>query len=188
MKKLSELRKKHTFIVSILLALAIAGVAATVALAVASTDPVVNTFKAADLDTEIEEPTPSPSPVPAEDKKVAIKNNGDSPAFIRVRVMISPEGAANPSYVQSSDWQDGKDGFYYYLKAVDGKEETTALFEGVVPSKNFLNSQESFEVTVYQESCVATSNLSECPTSEEKLNAMKTAFQQASGTTTEVIQ
>ena len=74
MKKFNELRKKHTFIVSVLLVIAIVGVAATVALAVASTDPVVNTFKAADLDTEIEEPTPSPDPVPADNKKVTIKN------------------------------------------------------------------------------------------------------------------
>lgn len=185
MKKFNELRKKHTFIVSVLLVIAIVGVAATVALAVASTDPVVNTFKAADLDTEIEEPTPSPDPVPADKKKVTIKNNGESAAFIRVRVTVSPEGAAEPSYVQKTNWYYGGDGFYYYLEAVQGNGETTPLFDGVVPSEEFAASQESFDVTVYQESCVATTDLSEYPEVEDKLEAIKAAFVSASGTTTE---
>lgn len=185
MKKFSELRKKHTFIVSILLALAIAGVAATVALAVASTDPVVNTFKAADLDTEIEEPTPTPSPVPADNKRVTIENHGDSPAFIRVRVNVSPENAAEPSFVQKTSWYNGGDGFYYYLESVPGKGETAPLFDRVVPSEEFQQSHESFDVTVYQESCVATGELDELDSNEKKLEVIKKAFQDASGTVTE---
>lgn len=186
MKKFNELRKKHTFIVSVLLVIAIVGVAATVALAVATTDPVTNTFKAADLDTEIEEPTPtpdpSPSPIPADEKTVTIKNNGESPAFIRVRVTVSPEDAAEPIYkTEETEWYYGRDGFYYYLKAVQGEEETAPLFDGVTPKIK----EEPFEVTVYQESCVATVDLSGYQTNDEKLTAIKGAFQSASGTTTE---
>src|SRR5699024_9792243 len=117
--------------------------------------------------------------------KVTIKNNGESAAFIRVRVTVSPEGAAEPSYVQKTNWYYGGDGFYYYLEAVQGNGETTPLFDGVVPSEEFAASQESFDVTVYQESCVATTDLSEYPEVEDKLEAIKAAFVSASGTTTE---
>lgn len=183
MKKFNEFRKKHTFIVSILLVLVIAGVATTVALATAKTAPVVNTFKAADMDTEIIEPTPDPTPQPADEKCVTVKNNGGSSAFVRVRVTVSPENAV------SSEWKIGgkdnwseeqEDGFYYYLAPLTGGGETAPLFNGVTVSDEFKHSHEDFDVTVYQESCVAV-ELDDALPPEEKLEKIKEAFAAASG-------
>lgn len=181
MKKFNEFRKKHTFIVSILLVLMIAGVATTVALVTAKTAPVINTFKAADMDTEIVEPTPDPTPQPAEEKRVTVQNNGGSSAFIRVRVTVSPENAAEPRWETKTDWYyDSDDGFYYYLAPLAGGGKTAPLFDGVNVSDEFKNSHEDFDVTVYQESCVAV-ELDDTLTPQQKLEKIKEIFEAASG-------
>lgn len=181
MKKIKNIFKRHALIASFLLVFAIAGVAGTVALVVATSDPVTNTFKAASLDTDIEEPeggTP-------DNKNVSIENKKDSPAYIRVRITVSPEDAATPKYVNTTTDSSGEvkeawyynqeDGFYYYLAAVPGNHgQTKNIIEGVTVKEGYTA---DFDVTVYQESCVATT----APDETVSLQKIKGAFDAASG-------
>lgn len=71
-------------------------------------------------------------------KIVTIRNDGKSPAWIRVKVgteiKLAGGGKANTSFVMlnfdNTNWTV-KDGYYYYNKPVDPNESTTALFDTV---------------------------------------------------------
>ena len=176
MKKIKNIFKRHTLIASFLLVFAIAGVAGTVALVVATSGPVTNTFKAASLDTDITEEGGSP------DKKVVtVTNQKDSPAYIRVRITVSPENAANPQYINPNKWVNGNDGFYYYYQAVAGNGgKTVPIIDRVEVNEDYAKTEEPFDVTVYQESCVATT----APGETVSLQEIKDAFDAASGSET----
>lgn len=176
MKKIKNIFKRHTLIASFLLVFAIAGVAGTVALAVATSDPVTNTFKAASLDTDITEEGSSP-----DEKIVTITNQKDSPAYIRVRITVSPENATKPLTIKDG-WLDGNDGFYYYHQAVEGNGgKTNPIIDSIDVDEDYAKTKEPFDVTVYQESCVATKAPGETVTLED----MKNAFNAASGSVTD---
>lgn len=179
MKKLKAILKRHTLIASFLLVFAIAGVAGTVALVVATSNPVTNTFKAASLDTDITEEGGDPK-----EKVVTVTNRKDSPAYIRVRITVSPENAAEPNYIsyeQNTKWQNGGDGFYYYLEAVSGNGGKTApIIDSVKVDGAYETTKAEFDVTVYQESCVAATAPGETVTLEN----IKKAFEKATGSST----
>lgn len=151
-----EINKKKTLIVSLLLVLAITGTALTVAFSVAQTEPVVNTFSPADLDTEIEEKV-DPS---AWKKEVTVKNNSqDSAAFIRARITTSPEELLGTVIgIEGMDpaWKDGEDGFYYYTVAVAPGHSTSFIMKSIKLMEGNDNFTGDFDVMVYQESVVAT--------------------------------
>ena len=180
MKKFRVKKEKRTFIVSLLLVAAIAGAAITIALAIAQSNAVTNTFKAADHETGIVET------VGGLNKDVTVKNNSESsPAFIRVRMVVSPEDAGiqlvynsnaenEDKYKVPSDWAQAADGFYYYLKAVPAKGSTSQLLDEVEVPEGFTD---TFDVTVYEESCVATVPAGQSAT----LDVIKNAFDKAAG-------
>lgn len=184
MKKIKNIFKRHTLIASFLLVFAITGVAGTVALVAATSAPVTNTFKAAGLDTDIDEPEGG---TPAQ-KVVTITNKKESPAYIRVRITVSPEGAAEPNYKNKTEDPSGlgkalwyynqNDGFYYYLAAVPGNGgKTSSIIDGVAVTPGYTD---DFDVTVYQESCVAT----KAPGEIVSLQEIQDAFKAASGSET----
>lgn len=156
MKKIKN--RKHFLAVSLLMLVLVVGAAVTVALGLASTDPVVNTFKAADHETEIEEEVDGKL-----NKDVTVTNTAEeSPAFIRVRLVVSPEEKAvlkfapNDSPDVGNNWEDGKDGFYYYTKAVAPGDSTEQLLDSVaIKEGTDFEVGETLDVTVYEESCVA---------------------------------
>ena len=116
-------RNEKQFVLSILLVVVILGIGTTIALSTAISKPVVNSFQAADHETNIKEE------IDGLKKTIQVKNTADkSAAFVRVR----------------------------------NKEEVT----------------ESFDVLVYEESCVATST-SDSLTIEQ----IKEAFKKADGKT-----
>ena len=182
MKKFNFDKNKKSFILSLLLLVAVVGTAGTVALAVAKSNGVKNTFQAADNNTGIEEPGEG-TPV---DKKVSVKNDSSKNyTFIRARVTVSPEDAWEVSIPTGTKWEDGGDGFYYYCQAVapvkpnepnKGKNTTDLLIDGVTPSADFTG--DTFDVTVYEESCVATT------TTDVTLGVVKKAFEEAEKTKT----
>ena len=154
MKKL--LRKYNkTFIASLLMLIMIVGAAVTVAFSVARSNDVENTFKAADIDTKIEEEFGD-----GLTKKVKVSNSADatSPAFIRVRISCSPEDieAALVLNLDGSKWIDGHDGFYYYLDAVIPGDSTAELLTEVDQNKipDAVKGAD-FDIIIYQESVVA---------------------------------
>lgn len=180
MKKKNITKNKKTFIVSLLLVVAIAGAAITMALAIARSNNVINTFEAADHSTEIEEKVDSDLT-----KTVWVKNTAKkSPAFIRVRLTVSPEElqkslVLDEKALDEGKWIDGEDGFYYYLTAVPAGGKTDALLSRVDGDSEVFKkfTGDSFDIVVYEESCVATV----AGGKQERLENIKAAFDAATG-------
>ena len=155
MKKLSV-----RILLSVLL-VAVVAVGGTLAYLMASDSPLLNTFALAEVETEIYEPESDT----AANKTAKVVNTGESPVYVRARVVISggdadvleEQNLITFTYNEEA-WQNGGDGFYYYkgiLPANSGEaSETPALFTGVTVSKDVPKEAE-FSVDVYQESVLA---------------------------------
>lgn len=155
MKKLSV-----RILLSVLL-VAVVAVGGTLAYLMASDSPLLNTFALAEVETEIKEPDSGT----AANKTAKVVNTGESPVYVRARVVISggdadvleEQNLITFTYNEEA-WQNGGDGFYYYkgiLPANSGEaSETPALFTGVTVSKDVPKEAE-FSVDVYQESVLA---------------------------------
>lgn len=111
----------------------------------------INEFQVGNVATSIEEiftPTTEIKPNVPVEKEVTFVNEGTINQFLRV--MIQPEVRADiagdpankqvlPVVLQSevlldlntTDWQDGGDGYFYYLKALNPGQSTVALFTEV---------------------------------------------------------
>lgn len=176
---------RKTFFLSLVLLIAVVGVGITVALSVARTDPVVNSFEVGKIDTSIEENVDEEL-----QKTVTVKNssNASSDAFVRVRINAPAEIMLKFAEEPLNTWADGRDGFYYFLYSVAPGASTTQLLSKV--SLNQLDAsvleelkQTGFDVTVYQESCIATTE-SHYEESDNPLNLtdIKNAFKNATGT------
>ena len=171
MKKFNFDKNKKSFILSLLLLAVVVGTAGTVALAVAKSNGVINTFQAADNNTGIDEDDGGEP----QNKVVSIKNESEKDkAFIRARVTVYPEGACEVDTSRAESWEYCKeDGFYYYLKDVAPGGKTTELLNGVTPSDDFKG--DTFDVTVYEESCVANVSSDK----DLDINIVKAAFDKA---------
>lgn len=166
---------KKTSILSVLLLIAVIGVGATIALAVAQTSPVVNTFKAGKIDTGIIEDKVD------EDfnKEVRVTNSdqAESDAYVRVRLNC-PTGVTPVLSDESQEtWEQGVDGFYYYLYSLAPGDSTTKLL-----SKLAVTIEESFDVAVYQESCIATEISHYEDGTPIEISTIQEAFKDATGT------
>ncbi len=101
------------------------------------------------------------------EKEVLIKNTGTIKQF--VRVMILPEvrapiaGDTNKQVLPliigkdlllenmaTSDWKDGGDGYYYYIKeAVEPKKTTSKLFESIKLSNSLAKQYDETSFSIY---------------------------------------
>lgn len=152
-----KFNNKKTFIASFLMIILIIGAATTIAFSIAQSNVVQNNFKAASIDTEIEEN------IDANLTKEVIVHNTDkanSSAFVRVRISCSPEEIQDTLVLnmgEGSKWQDGGDGFYYYLEAVVPDGYTTPLLSRVDSDVLKANHPDvkDFDIIVYQEAVVA---------------------------------
>lgn len=159
-------------LLSVLL-VAVVAVGGTLAYLYATDSPLLNTFALAEVHTEIDEPESGT----AADKTAKVVNTGESPVYVRARVVISgadAEALQNKfTFTYDSHWQDGGDGFYYYkgiLPANSGADsKTEPLFTGVTVS-NDVDETKQFSVDVYQESVLAPAD------AEWKLEDAQAAF------------
>ena len=156
-----------------ILALLVVTVGGTLALMATQANTVTNQFTVADVDTELEENLTS-------GKQAWVQNNGDSPVYVRARIMVSGVNGNNvevvgklpdlleankvylvmenqEQWVQASDPE--KDDFYYYLGVVQPNGvktsnllEKVALGSSLATDNNFLA---NFSVTIYHESVLA---------------------------------
>ena len=133
-----------------------------------SSDNVVNPFHTVDMqfDLSIVEtfiPT-SAGPGDTVTKEVAVTNNGDLPAF--VRLMVLPEilaadgetllpvggGDVNPLTYEGLDsgdnWLYGGDGYWYYLKKLDLGQTTPLLFTGVTLHEDLPDEYQNATMTI----------------------------------------
>lgn len=171
-------KKKKAMIITLALLVGIVATASTVALMTASTGSVTNIFKAADVNTHIDEEVDDQPVKPDTSilKIPVVVNDGPSNAFIRARVTISPSTSGvkllagswsaltgeDKVFTQTSEVYNGtafatngnwiyceEDGFYYYNLPVKKGDATTSIFDAVVLKENA-------DVTIYQESVLAT--------------------------------
>lgn len=181
MKKIS---RKLVLLLSLVAVLAIT-VGGTLAYLQATTGLLTNTFKLADVHTEIEEEL-------SDTKQVRILNEGESDVYVRVRLSLSGLTEEQMDAVQvisdgSADAKDYKDkncitilthgkwaqtdatapapmfspdGFFYYTAELDAGKTTEQPLEVVVGSGAGVDEDQNFEVIVYHESVLArTSDL-----------------------------
>lgn len=100
------------------------------------------------------------------EKKVKIENAGTIKQFIRVMVLSEVKGTitGDSDHQQllplvagthltynkmSNNWADGGDGYYYYLKAVNPKQETDYLFESVTLADNLADRYHNADFSIY---------------------------------------
>ncbi|MCI7810337.1 MAG: hypothetical protein MR552_00100 [Clostridiales bacterium] len=122
--------RKAALILSLCLIFALA-VGTTVALLKANTDPVTNTFTAAESKITIEENTDNGSK-----SEIYVKNEGTATSYVRVKLVmnwvddkenvVSGDNLPKVSLKEGSDWFLGTDGIYYYTKPVAPNGGTTS--------------------------------------------------------------
>lgn len=176
------MKKRSIRILLSILLVAVVTVGGTLAYMVATDNPLINTFALADVHTEIDEPT---SGTTAE-KDPKVENIGESPVYVRARVVISGGDAEileennwiTITYNEGDegDWVNGRDGFYYYKQILQPKAEgaaenpkTEPLFTDITVSKE-VSKEAQFSVDVYQESVLAPAD------STWTIEAAKAAF------------
>lgn len=148
------------------------GLLSTTQATLKDSDNKTNNFSYGDLKAElIEEFEPNKNIQvngPAYVKKVSVKNAGEVDSFIRVLVLpeilskiekdtppvLLPsvigqelellDGLGVP-IVNTNDWQNGKDGYFYYLKKLKPGQTTVALFDSVKVSSNLITKDSLYE-------------------------------------------
>lgn len=158
--------RKAALILSLCLIFALA-VGTTVALLVAHTNAVTNTFTAAKSEIKIEENTDDGSK-----SEIYVKNVGTATSYVRVKLVmnwvsddgktISGEPVGIKPEINTDDWFLGTDGIYYYRKPVAPKDAgpgsvTTNLLQDGNPIKQPKDAPDGchLEVTVLAESIQA---------------------------------
>lgn len=100
---------KTRLLVSVLALVCILAVGGTMAYLFATSDPVTNNFSAAQLDTGINDTGTGM------DKTVSITNKGDSPAWVRARLLVSGIDPTKVKIVGSSNVANPEDGKLYLV-------------------------------------------------------------------------
>ncbi len=154
-------------------------VGGTVALLTSTTTKVTNTFDVVDHATGINEEVVLNGD--SMTKTARVMNETNDPAYVRVRVEVSPEGAGEHVEVVptwGANWsEEDENGFYYYQKALSGmnvtddSDKTTDMTFVITPDDGFT---ESFEVNIYSESCYANDVDATVDTIRKRFNYIST--------------
>lgn len=140
-RKSASARKSTALLVSAIV-LAVGIVVGTIAWLVASTKPVTNTFTPGKVDITVTEEFDGETK-----KNVTVKNEGNVPAYIRAKIVVTWQDKAGNVYGQAlvedtdyiltlgGSWKEGDDGYYYYTSSVAGGAETGVLIEKCEPVK-----------------------------------------------------
>ena len=148
--------RKTALILSLCLIFALA-VGTTFALLKANTDPVTNTFKAAESKITIEEKTDS-----GIKSEIYVKNEGTATSYVRVKLVcnwvdkdrnVSATPVPAPT-ITNNDWFV-KDGIYYYKMPVAPEGKTSNLLEDHPITQGEAPEGYHLEVTVLAESIQA---------------------------------
>lgn len=149
--------RKTALILSLCLIFALA-VGTTVALLVAHTNAVTNTFTAAKSEITIEEKTDD-----GIKSEIYVKNEGTATSYVRVKLVMNwvsedgkvVSGGSLPTVTLNDDgsWFE-KDGIYYYTKPVAPQDLTSNLLKSAIEQTNAPKGCH-LEVTVLAESIQA---------------------------------
>ena len=131
--------RKAALILSLCLIFALA-VGTTVALLVAHTNAVTNTFTAAKSGTHIEEVTKD-----GEKSSIIVQNTGTATSYVRAKLVLNwvsedgkvVSGGSLPTVTLNDDgsWFE-KDGIYYYTKPVAPQDLTSNLLKSAIEQTN----------------------------------------------------
>lgn len=168
---------KKSVLLTVILLIAIIGVGVTIAISVAQSNQVNNTFRPGKIDTSITEEVDEQL-----NKRVSVQNSREakSDAFVRVRINAPTGVTLRLNDAMSGYWQDGGDGFYYYLYSVGPGEYTTELLNKIEITDTTLN---EVDVTVYHEACIASQeHRKDVETEPLSVDVIKKAFEDATGT------
>jgi len=123
-------KHKSVIIVLSIILLVCIGVGATLAYFANSTGPVINTFQSGTVGAEIfEEKTNTAKTV------IQVKNTGDVPVYVRVRLVsyfedasgnVLAQDSASVSFTSGDNWKYSN-GYYYYKLPVAGTHSTSDL-------------------------------------------------------------
>lgn len=147
-------------------------VGATMAYFTEKTGAVVNTFKAGDISTDVDEEIENLT------KKLTVTNTGNGSCLVRISLTATPEeylamAEDNPE-IKNGLWVDGGDGFWYYQGVLASKGDSTDIgfpkspsfsvtYETTEAFNELSDSEkeaalEDMDVTVYQEAVQASAN------------------------------
>lgn len=163
--------KKKPFIQVLLsvLLVAVILVGSTMAYLFATDSPLINTFKLAHVDTEIEE---NPQEGTEANKEPYVTNTGSSPVYIRAKAVVvtqegSPVAVSNDQVkfeYNTSAWTEDpdEDGYYYYKQILQPRKsvaeefpKTDVLFTELKVDST-VSKDALFSVVVYHESVLAS--------------------------------
>ena len=128
----------------------------TVAFLMDSTESVINKFTPASSGITIEEEVKENCKT-----KIAVKNTGDTGAYIRVSLVANyydengniTGGAAVPNFTLNSEkWFLGNDGYYYYKQPVAANDVT----DNLLASESKMQLEDNMQVTVLAQSIQAS--------------------------------
>ena len=138
---MKRINKKVILLAVSLLLILSAAIGGTVAYLIDQTGSIMNTFTPANVTPHINEDFNG-----SVKKDVQIKNDGDIPAYIRVKVVVTWKDEHGNVYgaapapgtdytwqIPGADWVKGSDGFYYYTKPVPAGETTSVLLTACQP-------------------------------------------------------
>lgn len=128
------LPKKRITTLLCIVVLLCAGVSATLAYFAMSASPVINTFQSGSVGAIIEEQLEGNTK-----KSITVRNSGDSPVFIRVRLIsywtsgenIAPTDSGTVSFTIGEGWKP-IGAYYYYTEPVAGGSATGNLLGSAI--------------------------------------------------------
>jgi len=133
--------KKASALLTSLIVLLCVGVLSTTAYLIAQASPIMNIFRPTVVTTEVTESFNN-----FVKSNVAIKNTGNTDAYIRAAIVVTwkdehgnvyaGQPVENYDYtisINSTDWFNGTDGFYYCRTAVAPGKSTPILIESCSP-------------------------------------------------------
>lgn len=161
--------KQHKKVVIVSLLLLCLTIGISLAMFADRTESLTNTFELGEISTIIDEPD-LVEPIGSNEisKKPIIRNTGDNPALIRVRVTMSPQDIVDEygisCNINDSDWDYNPDDEFYYYNGILGVGDELSIFDKVTSTKkplavkddngNWLIDEglEGLEIAVYHES------------------------------------
>lgn len=109
-------------------------------------------------DVEIKEDFPVPDPQRKEIKKeVSFTNTGPVDCFVRAKLVFSSSQIqdAVSLNLNTDDWKQETDGYYYFQRPVSSGEETDKLLYGITIEKDVEQEEKNFSLAVYVETVQA---------------------------------
>lgn len=166
-----KFNKKHRLYIPVIFGLLLLLIVGTylVYAAMTAQDEKHNYFQVGEVETKLLEAFRSVDEIEKGervDKEVKIENTGTIKQFIRVMVLPEVKGTitGDPDHQQllplvagtqivyndmSNKWAAGGDGYYYYLEAVNPKQETDYLFESVTLADDLADRYHNADFSIY---------------------------------------